>query len=77
MKSALKSRQSGFAIIEALIAFLVLGIGVAALLYLQGDLMSGSSLSKARAEAMELAKDRTEVLRNYIDKRQFLSALRI
>ena len=75
MKTILKSRQNGFAIIEALIAFLLLGIGVAALLYLQGNLMSGSSTSKARAEAMELAKDRTEVLRNYIDKRQFLSAL--
>ena len=75
MKIIFKSRQNGFAIIEALIAFLLLGIGVAALLYLQVNLMSGSSASKARAEAMELAKDRTEMLRNYIQKDQYLSAL--
>jgi type IV pilus assembly protein PilV len=75
MKTILKSRQNGFAIIEALIAFLLLGIGVAALVSLQGNLMSGSSTSKARAEAMELAKDRTEMLRNIIDREQYLSAL--
>jgi hypothetical protein len=75
MKSSFKSIQKGFAIIEALIAFLLLGIGVSALLYLQGNLMSGGSVSKARAEAMEIAKDRTELLRNYIGVEQYKTAL--
>jgi Tfp pilus assembly protein PilV len=75
MNLIFKTRQSGFAIIEALIAFLLLGIGVAALVYLQGNLMSGSGTSKARAEAMELAQFRMEILRNYVEEAEFQDSL--
>jgi Tfp pilus assembly protein PilV len=75
MNSGRILRQRGGVILEALIAFLVLGGGVVAVLYLQGNLMEGNSNSKARAEAMELGKEHIESLRNYIEKEQFENAL--
>ncbi len=59
-------RQKGWGIIEILITLVVVGVGMIALAGLQGKLLSGGSLSKARAEAMELARRELEVLRGYI-----------
>lgn len=75
MNKILIKRQNGMAIMEALLALLVLGVGVAALLYLQGNLMSGSALSKARAEAMKIAEDSISDVRNYVDGQQYKDAV--
>ena len=75
MRSAFKNMQGGMAIMEALIALGVLGVGVAALLYLQGNLMSGNSLSKARAEAMKIAEYSISEVRNYVEVQQYNDAV--
>jgi len=64
-------RVRGFALIESLIAFLVVAAGLLALAPLFSDMMGGGGLAKARAEALELAKGQNELLRAYALKAQF------
>ena len=76
MKILNKSRkQRGVGLIEILIVLVVLVIAWAAIAALQGTLMSGSSVTKARNEALELAREKTEELRTTIEKQQYLGAL--
>jgi len=56
-------RLSGFTLIEALVALLVLGVGLAAVARLQADLLIGSRQAKARGEATALARQQIEHLR--------------
>jgi hypothetical protein len=67
-----KSRkQSGVGLIEILIVLVVLVIGWAAIAALQGKLMSGSSVTKTRNIALELAREKTEEMRTAIEKGQY------
>lgn len=76
MKVLNKSRkQRGVGLIEILIVLVVLVIAWAAIAALQGTLMSGSSITKARNEALELAREKTEELRATIEKGQYDLAL--
>lgn len=68
-------KQKGIGLIEILIVLVVLVIGWAAIAALQGTLMSGSSASKARNEALELAREKTEEMRNAVEKGKFVSDL--
>jgi prepilin-type N-terminal cleavage/methylation domain-containing protein len=54
---------SGFTLIEALIALLVLGVGLAAVARLQADLLVDSRQAKARGEATAIARQHMEHLR--------------
>lgn len=63
--------QRGVGLIEVLVALVVIAIGVIAVLGLQGTLMSGSSTTKARNEALALAREKTEELRNAVELGQF------
>jgi len=54
----------GVALIDALVALAVLAIGLLALAQFQGGMLASSSLSKARSEAVQLAEDKIEELRN-------------
>ena len=56
-------RLSGFTLIEALVAMLVLGMGLAAVARLQADLLIGSRQAKARGEATAIARQQIEYLR--------------
>lgn len=56
-------RLSGFTLIEALVALLVLGVGLAAVARLQADLLIGSRQAKARGEATAIARQQIEYLR--------------
>lgn len=56
--------NKGVVLIEALISVVVLGIGMVALAQLQGTLVAGSGLSKARTEAVQLGQAKIEELRN-------------
>ncbi len=63
-------RSRGISLIEALIAILVLGAGLLAVAKFQGGLTASSGQTKARAEAVQLARDRIEQLRNLITATQ-------
>jgi Tfp pilus assembly protein PilV len=57
--------NGGFALIEALVAFLVVAFGMLALAGMQTTLARGSDLAKQRSEAVRLAQLKMEELRAY------------
>ena len=61
------SRQRGVALLDALLAFLVLSIGLVALSRLQGDLRANADSARERTEAVRLAQLDIEGLRAFID----------
>ena len=58
------SRLSGFTLLEALVALLVLSVGLVAVARLQADLLLGSRQAKARGEATAIARQQIEHLRS-------------
>jgi type IV pilus modification protein PilV len=62
---SLHSRQAGFALIEALIALLVMTFGMLALAGMQLSLSRSADIAKQRTEAMRLAQEQMETLRSY------------
>ena len=60
-----RARQRGVALLEALIAFLVLSIGLLALSRLQTHLRTNADLSRERSEAVRLAQTDIEGLRAF------------
>lgn len=59
------SKQRGFGLIEVLIACLVLGIGMAALVKLESLYLQASRLSKARSIALNLAQQKLDDLKGF------------
>lgn len=57
--------ETGFVLIEALVSLIVVAVGVLGIAKLNSVLLQGTGLSKARAEAIEIAQDRVEQARNY------------
>lgn len=55
----------GVALIEALVAMLIMAFGMVALIGLQSSLRASSDLSKQRGEAVRLAQQQMETLRSY------------
>jgi type II secretory pathway pseudopilin PulG len=60
--------QRGFSLIEAMVAFAVLSFGLLSIVSFQTKLVSSSSYSKARAEAVGLAQQKLDQLRSYTDE---------
>jgi Tfp pilus assembly protein PilV len=58
-------RQHGISLIEALIALLVLSLGMLTVSRLQGHLRLGSDIARKRAEAVRLGQEDIEALRAY------------
>lgn len=58
----------GIILIEALVAMLIVALGMLGIIKLQGHLISSTGLAKARAEAIALAEDRMELLRSRLDE---------
>jgi len=67
MKLFIQKKQNGVGLIEVLIATVVIAIGLLAVASLQGGFISSSGDSKIRSEALTLAEQKTEELRNNID----------
>ena len=63
-------RQSGFGLIEILIALVILAIGFLALAALQGAVTRNAADSRARAAATMLAGEKLEELRSFSSSRQ-------
>ena len=66
MKCLISQKQKGIGLIEVLIATVVIAIGLLAVAAFQTNLISGSGENKTRAQAMVLAEQKMEELRNNI-----------
>jgi Tfp pilus assembly protein PilV len=66
MRLGIQSKHRGFALMEALIAIVLLGVGVLGVAKLNGVLLQDSGLAKTRAEAMQLAQGQLEALREEV-----------
>lgn len=71
MSTSLSSRRAGFALIEALIALLLISIGLIAVSKLQTASIVGAGDGRARAEAANLSQQKIEELRNLLRKSDF------
>lgn len=58
-------QETGLALIEVMVAFTVVAVGVLGALKINTTLLSSTGQSKARSEAVALAQDRLERARNY------------
>lgn len=67
----LYKKNSGFSLIEVLLAVAVMSFGLLALASLQNSVMRSSSNSKAQSVALSLAKDKMEDLRGYQSMTQY------
>ena len=59
------ARQSGFTLLEALIALLTTAFGMLAIAGLHTELSRGSDVAKQRSEAVRLAQKKIEELRAF------------
>jgi prepilin-type N-terminal cleavage/methylation domain-containing protein len=66
MSHAIARRQRGFTLIESLLAFVVLTIGLLALLRVQPELRQHAELARQRSEAVRLAQQEIEGLRSFV-----------
>jgi hypothetical protein len=66
-----RRKSLGVSLIEALIAAVVLSVGLIAIAKLQSDLVSSSGDTKARSEAIVLLEQQMERLRNFVNREQF------
>ena len=60
----MRSKQSGFTLIEALIAFVVLSVGIVGTLLFHANLLADSNDNKSKLEAMAIAEKWMEVNRS-------------
>lgn len=58
-------KQTGSILIEALVALVVVSVGTFGVMKLNTVLLSGTGLSKTRAEALQIAQTRMEAIRNF------------
>ncbi len=64
-------RNKGIGLLEVLITTVVVAVGLLSVASMQGNFMSESATNKTRAEAMVLAEQKIEELRNYISRDKF------
>lgn len=58
-------KQTGSILIEALVALVVVSVGTFGVMKLNTVLLSGTGISKTRAEALQIAQNRMETIRNF------------
>jgi type II secretory pathway pseudopilin PulG len=71
MNMQFTTRSRGVTLLDALIALAVLAFGLLAIAKLHSDLLQSAAVSKARAEAVQLAETRIEEMRNLVQRVQF------
>ena len=65
MRTIKKPNQNGFILVEALVALIVVAVGILGIGKMNALLLQGTGVSKTRAEAIQLAQDRVETARNF------------
>ena len=65
MKNHIHRTESGFSLLEVLIAVVILSFGLLALATLQLSLFKSSAASKAQSVALSLAKGKIETMRSF------------
>lgn len=65
MRTTLSRARRGISLIEALVAMAVMAFGMLGVVGMQATLRSNADLSKQRTEAMRIAQERMEDLRNF------------
>ena len=65
MNQLYRTKIQGFSLIEALIAALIVAVGMLGLARLQGVTLANSSESRARTDALNLAQEKIEELRTF------------
>lgn len=68
-------RMGGFSLIEALISFVIIAVGMLALAIFHSASLESNADSKARTEAVNLAQARLEALRSLRDETVFQTTL--
>jgi len=63
MNAELAERHKGFALMDAMIAILVIGIGLFGIVRLNAVMLAGTAIGKTRAEATQLAEAKLEEIR--------------
>lgn len=74
MRTTAYRTARGISLWEALIAIAVVSFGLLAIAKLHGELTASTGVSKARAEAMQLAETRMEALRNALTPAEYDAA---
>lgn len=68
-------RQAGFVLIEALIALLIVSLGVLAMTKLESLTLSAAGESRARSEAITLSQKKMDELRNWVTQSAFTAGM--
>lgn len=66
MKTKRALPQKGFVLIEALVAIVVVMVGALGIIKLNAVLLGGTGVTKTQAEALQIAQQQIEVMRNYV-----------
>lgn len=74
MSDSRRRRQHGFTLVESLIAFLVLSLGMLAVVRMQPELRQHAELARQRSEATRLAQLDIEGLRGFVQLRASAAA---
>lgn len=69
--SSVRRRQDGFTIFETLIAFIVVAVGILAIMNFNSVAMRNNADAKTRAEAIECAQAKINQFRNFKDLEEF------
>ena len=67
------TQYSGIALIEALIALVVISIGIVSVVFLLSNITAGNATSKAKDEAIALANETIETFKNHIQQDDYES----
>lgn len=66
MKTKKALSKKGFVLIEALVAIVVVMVGALGIIKLNAVLLGGTGVTKTQAEALQIAQQRIEIMRNYV-----------
>ena len=68
-------RQSGFSLIEAMLAFLVVGFGLIGLAGLQSDFFNHAGSTRIQTAALHYAQQKIEEIRSFATQSDYLNAV--
>src|SRR5574337_679882 len=75
MRNPSTRRSTGFVLLEALIALLIVSLGLLAISKLEGLTVSAAGEARSRSEAVTLAQKKLEQLRNWVTAASFTAGM--